>query len=222
MSLKLVVFDVDGTLVDSQAEILGAMAAAFTEHGLAVPQREAVLEIVGLSLPVAMAELVPEADPALQGVLVESYKRSYAAQRRAGATGPLYPGMRALLDQLTQRDHLLMGLATGKSRRGLTGLIDHHDLGGLFVTQHCADDHPSKPHPSMLWAALSDAGVTPEDAVMIGDTRYDMEMGRAAGMATIGVTWGYHGPEALDAAHVLAGTAADLEQAIFQVLGDRS
>ncbi len=222
MSLKLVVFDVDGTLVDSQAEILGAMAAAFNEHGLMVPQREAVLRIVGLSLPIAIAELVPEADPALQAALVESYKRSYAERRRAGATGPLYPGMRALLDGLSTRDHLLMGVATGKSRRGLTGLIAHHHLGGLFVTQHCADDHPSKPHPSMLWAALSDAGVAPQEAVMIGDTSYDMEMGRAAGMATIGVTWGYHAPDALGAAHVLADTAPGLEQAIYQVLGDAS
>lgn len=220
MTLKLAVFDVDGTLVDSQAEILGAMHAAFSAQELAAPTREAILGIVGLSLPEAMARLMPDAAPQRRAALVEGYKSAYAANRLEGNTGPLYPGIRALLDRLVKHDGLLMGVATGKSRRGLTGLVAHHDLDGYFVTLQCADDHPSKPHPSMLWQALRDAGVEAHEAVMIGDTSYDIDMGQAASMATIAVDWGYHDSAAFAHAGAIVSSADALEQQIYDVLGD--
>lgn len=189
--LRLAVFDVDGTLVDSQAHILGAMAHAYGAQGLDCPPREAVLSIVGLSLPQAFARLEPGADAALIERLVASYKGAFG-QMRAQNPSPLYPGARAALDDLAGREDVLLGLATGKSRRGLNHLLVAHRLEGYFMTRQVADDHPSKPHPSMLLAALRDTGREPRATVMIGDTSYDMEMARAAGCRRLGVAWGYH------------------------------
>ena len=95
---------------------------------------------------------------------------------------------------------MLLGIATGKSRRGLRAVLEGHGLAGRFVTTQTADDHPSKPHPAMLEACLADTGLDPDDAVMVGDTEYDMEMARAAGMPGVAVSWGYHGPDRLGAA----------------------
>jgi phosphoglycolate phosphatase len=196
MSARLIVFDVDGTLVDSQAHILAAMQAAFDGQGLACPPRERVLSIVGLSLPQAIAQLLPGPDAALHAGLLQTYKDSFTALRAQDAS-PLYPGARAVLERLLARDDVILGVATGKSRRGLDHVIAAHGLGGYFRTLQVADDHPSKPHPAMLRAALAEAGVRPEDAVMIGDTTYDIDMGRAAGTRTLGVNWGYHPPASL-------------------------
>lgn len=200
---RLVVLDVDGTLVDSQAHIMAAMTAAFAAAGHPAPGRAEVLAIVGLSLPVAMARLAPELEPAVHDRLVEAYKDSFSTTRAAGAPqqmSPLFPGARAVLDALLARDDLLVGLATGKSRRGLDHVLAAHGLTGAFATEQVADHHPSKPHPAMLLAALDEVGVGPGDAVMVGDTTYDIEMGRAAGCATLGVAWGYHPVAALAAA----------------------
>lgn len=211
--LRLVIFDVDGTLVDSQADILVAMALAFAAQGLDVPPRAAVLSIVGLSLTEAMARLVPDFPEALRAELVAGYKHAYMTSRITSdtlQTSPLYPGARAVLDLLSQQDHMLLGVATGKSKRGLDALIASHGLDGLFVTRQVADFHPSKPHPSMLLTALRETGVDPADAVMVGDTSYDMEMARAAGIRSIGVSWGYHRPEALAAAGSIVDSFTDL------------
>ncbi|GGF60854.1 phosphoglycolate phosphatase [Mameliella alba] len=220
MSLSLVIFDVDGTLVDSQGDILGAMSIAFASEGIERPTREAILAIVGLSLPQAFSHLAPELGPVQRTRLVEAYKDAYAELRMKGGpeASPLYPGIPALLDRLSARDDVLLGIATGKSRRGLTALLESHGLTQRFVTRQCADDNPSKPHPAMLFNALDEAGVDPERAMMIGDTSYDMEMAQAAGMPRIGVTWGYHPPEALTGAEHVVDDAAGLERAIDTVL----
>ncbi|WP_136439800.1 HAD-IA family hydrolase [Pacificoceanicola onchidii] len=220
--LKLVIFDVDGTLVDSQADILASMEAAFSAEGLETPGRDAVLGIVGLSLDQAMAKLAPEQDAETLGRLVEAYKDRYAALRMSGGaqSSPLYPGLLDLLRSLNARDDILLGVATGKSRRGLNALIDSLDLRGFFVTTQVADDHPSKPNPSMVLQALTEAGVEATNAVMIGDTSFDMDMARAAGVRGIAVGWGYHPDEALAGADVLVHDAAALERAILTLLGE--
>lgn len=200
MTLRLVVFDVDGTLVDSQGQIGQAMCTAFAGLGLAPPPREAVRAIIGLSLPAAMTRLMPDAGAEDIDLLVAGYKRAYVAQRAEGgaeAAAPLYPGAMAALRALAQQDETLLGVATGKSRRGLEHLFDLHDLRGLFVTAQCADDHPSKPHPSMVWQAIAETGVDPAQVVMLGDTGFDMEMACAAGVVPLGVNWGYHAPQML-------------------------
>lgn len=197
MTPRLVVFDVDGTLIDSQAHILGAMALAYEGQGLPMPPREAILNIVGLSLPQAFARLMPEGDAALIDRLVEGYKSSFGTLR-ATDVSPLYPGAKAALDSLAVQGDVVLGVATGKSRRGLDHVLGAHALEGYFRTTQVADDHPSKPHPSMLHACLSDTGTTV--GVMIGDTSFDIEMGRAAGFRTLGVAWGYHPVQDLERA----------------------
>ncbi|SDE18900.1 phosphoglycolate phosphatase [Salipiger thiooxidans] len=205
--LRLVIFDVDGTLVDSQADILASMRAAFASAGLEAPARAEILSIVGLSLPLAIAELAPGIDPATRDAMVEAYKASYMGLRIEKGTpqsSPLYPNTREVLEALHAQPETLLGIATGKSRRGLDKLLDGHEMRRLFVTQQCADDHPSKPHPAMIEAALSETAMPAHRAVMLGDTSFDMQMARAAGVTAIGVTWGYHDAARLrDAHHVI-------------------
>lgn len=218
--LRLVIFDVDGTLVDSQAEILAAMAAAFASEGLPAPDRADILGIVGLSLDVAFSRLLPAADNAQQARLVRAYKEAFVGLRASGQElGPLYPGARAALDALAAQDHTLLAVATGKSRRGLDKVLDRHDLRGLFQSEQVADHHPSKPHPSMVLTALAETGVAPARAVMVGDTSFDMEMGRAAGVSTIGVPWGYHPVGSLAADRIIDDFAA-LPATLDDLLGD--
>ena len=212
--MRLVVFDVDGTLVDSQALIVGAMAQAMEGAGLPVLDRDQVLSIVGLSLPLAVATLLPDQPEARQNEVVAGYRAAFLS-RRMDDEAPLYPGARACLDALAGRDDLMLGIATGKSRRGLDAMLDHHQLRGRFVTLQTADNHPSKPHPAMLLAACDAAGVDPADAVMIGDTTFDMQMGLAAGTAALGVGWGYHPRLALrDLGIAVAGDFGQLQTMI--------
>lgn len=207
--MKLAVFDVDGTLVDSQALIIGAMAQAMEGAGLPVLDRDQVLSIVGLSLPLAVATLLPNQPEARQNEVVAGYRAAFMS-RRMDDEAPLYPGARACLDALAGRDDLLLGIATGKSRRGLDAMLDHHGLRGHFVTLQTADNHPSKPSPAMLLAACDEAGVDPAKAVMIGDTTFDMQMALNARTAALGVDWGYHPATALRQLDIVV--AADFGQ----------
>lgn len=200
--MHLVLFDVDGTLVDSQHMIVAAMTRAFTDLRLPPPSRAATLSVVGLSLAEAMTRLTDgTADASTVRALGEAYKAAYFDLRSGGdALEPLYPGAREALDALAARDDVLLGLATGKSHRGIRAVLDLHDLHGRFVTVQCADDHPSKPHPAMVLAGLAETGVDPERAVIVGDTVFDVEMGVAAGILAIGVGWGYHPADRLASA----------------------
>lgn len=212
--MKLVVFDVDGTLVDSQALIVGAMAVAMEGEGIAPLDRSRVLSIVGLSLPLAVETLLPDEPAPRRDAVVARYREAFMS-RRISSEAPLYPGARDCLDALARRDDLMLGIATGKSRRGLDAMLDHHALRGRFVTLQTADHHPSKPHPDMLLAACADAGVAPTAAVMIGDTTFDMQMAQAARTAALGVGWGYHDAAALTGLGVrVAGDFGQLQQMI--------
>ncbi|MEM9584675.1 MAG: HAD-IA family hydrolase [Pseudomonadota bacterium] len=197
--LKLVVFDVDGTLIDSLAHIKGAMKTAFDACGHIVPDEAAVRSIIGLSLPVAMRKLDPELSDAEVMQVVEAYKDSFNKSETSETRidPPMFSGARDALQRLNARDDLLLGVATGKSRRGLVRMLGVHALEGMFVTTQVADDHPSKPHPSMLEQALYETGVKARNAVIVGDTSFDMEMGRHAGFGTVGVRWGYHAEDVL-------------------------
>ena len=205
---RLAIFDCDGTLVDSQHNICAAMDACFDGAGLALPPRHAILSVVGLSLPQAMAQLLPDADDATHLKLAGEYKLAFQGMRGSGglADEPLYEGILDALETLDAAGWLL-GVATGKSDRGLSLILAHHGLSSRFVTLQTADRHPSKPHPAMIEAAIAEAGASSETTVMIGDTSYDMAMAVAAGAHPLGVAWGYHPPELLHhsgAAQVLA------------------
>ena len=207
---KLAIFDCDGTLVDSQANICLAMEECFERAGLPQPPRERTRRVVGLSLVEAMEAMLPDAEAGLHRALADDYKQTFHRLRGRGLVEePLYDGVAELLDRL-EAEGWLLGVATGKSDRGLSLCLGHHGLARRFVTLQTADRHPSKPHPSMIEAALAEAGAAPEISMMIGDTSYDMAMARAAGVTAVGVTWGYHGADELRAAgahHVVAHPA---------------
>ena len=189
---RLAIFDCDGTLVDSQANICMAMEHAFEGAGLTPPLRHDIRRVVGLSLVESMQVLLPDADDKTHNDLAEHYRAAFLTLRNNGLVDePLYDGIAALLSELDE-DGWYLGVATGKSDRGLIRCLDHHAIKGLFVSLQTADRHPSKPHPSMVYQALADAGADARDAVVIGDTVYDIHMGRAAGTRTVGVNWGYH------------------------------
>jgi len=195
--MKLVVFDVDGTLVDSQAHISNAMGLAFERHGLPIPKKSQVRSIIGLSLTEALQKMVPEGSEILHKKIVDSYVECFRSLRESSEyePSPLFHGIRGLLDRLSVSEKYLLGIATGKGRGGLDYIIESHSLGHYFSTIQTADNHPSKPHPSMLYSALDETGLLSENAVIIGDTSYDMDMGEAANFNKVGVSWGYHSSE---------------------------
>lgn len=216
---RLVIFDVDGTLVDSQHLIVAAMAEAFGTVGHPLPPRDSVLGVVGLSLHEAMMALAPHLPETETRRLADNYRESFVAQRAVGgaaAHAPLYPGALDALTRLGASPDTLLGVATGKARRGLDHLFECFPIGHFFATTQTADGHPSKPHPAMLRAALAETGAEPARAVMVGDTEFDMAMGRAAGVATVGVAWGYHPRERLAAAgaDVIIDDFAELDAAL--------
>jgi phosphoglycolate phosphatase len=209
---RLAIFDCDGTLVDSQANICLAMEKCFAGAGLPAPPRERTRRVVGLSLVEAMAAMLPEAEPDQHVALAGDYKRAFQHLRASGPVEePLYDGIADLLDAL-ETDGWLLAVATGKSDRGLALCLDRHGLSRRFVSLQTADRHPSKPHPSMVEQALAEAGAAPELSMMIGDTSYDMAMAKAAGVTAVGALWGYH-----DAADLLAAGADFLVERPAQI-----
>ena len=218
---RLAVFDCDGTLVDGQADVCWAMERAFTRAGLPAPDNLAVRRIVGLSLPAAVRSLAPDLADDRIAAVTEFYRSSYRARREEGLLDePLYDGIADLLRDLHGAGWKL-AVATGKSDRGLAACLATHGIADLFVSLQTADRHPSKPHPAMLEAALFEAGAQPEQAVMIGDTSFDMLMARRARVAAIGVSWGYHSVAELRAsgARHVAEDAAMLAAALTETLG---
>ncbi len=211
---RLALFDCDGTLVDSQHNILMCMEDAFARAGLLAPDRHATRRIVGLSLLPAVQRLLPGAALALQEQIAEDYKQAFHRLRGRGLVEePLFDGIADALEALAAAGWML-GVATGKSDRGLDLCLAHHGLKEQFITLQTADRHPSKPHPSMVHQAMADAGAVPETTVMIGDTSFDMAMGVAAGARSLGVDWGYHPADELRATgayHVVAHARELLE-----------
>ncbi len=190
---KLVVFDCDGTLVDSQHMIMSAMHAAYDRLGLPRENDLAIRATVGLSPIEIMKILRPNDDDEFHLEMTKAFKESFYHLRvtMAAEPDPLYLGTRSALEELRDEGYLL-GVATGNSNRGLARVIQEHNLDGFFVTLQTADNHPSKPHPSMMHTAIADAGSHEALTVMVGDTSFDMKMARAAGCHAVGVRWGYH------------------------------
>lgn len=223
MTTRLAIFDCDGTLVDSLHNICLAMDDAFRMNGLAAPDPHRTRRVVGLSLVEAMRAMLPGAPGDLHASLAEDYRTAF--QRLAGnglGPEPLYDGIAELLDALAS-DGWMLGVATGKSDRGLARCLNSHGIRAHFITLQTADRHPSKPHPAMIEAALAEAGSAPGRAVMIGDTSFDMAMARAARVGAIGVDWGYHDTEELTAAgaHAVAVAAADIPDLLKEEIWTR-
>ncbi|MBU1175557.1 MAG: HAD-IA family hydrolase [Alphaproteobacteria bacterium] len=194
--MRLVVFDLDGTLVNSGAHIGTTMSATFVEAGLPVPTPQDIAQIIGLSLELAVARLGGLAGTEIDRVAA-IYRRLYHQSIASAGSEPLFEGVHEVLDRLSAEPGTLLGIATGKGLRGVRRIIELHGLGSRFVTIQTPDDNPSKPHPGMLDSAMRETGIAPERTVMVGDTSFDMEMARAAGCCALGVTWGSHTPRIL-------------------------
>ena len=205
--------------MDSQSEILAAMYDAFAAIAQPVPNRDTILSTVGLSLEQAMMHLLPsDIDAHTISAAVSAYKHSYRKSREAGAMSVLYPSIGDLLRKCRSHENWLLGLATGKSRRGVDALVAYYNLGGVFQTIQTADTHPSKPNPAMLQAACAETGVPARRCLFIGDTTHDMQMAVAARVGFVGVSWGYHPIDRFDAAFRVAETPQSVYQAIIDWL----
>lgn len=219
--MPLIVFDMDGTLIDTHGLISEHMATAFTANGLAAPTPADVSQIIGLSLPIAIGRLAQGRNAAMVDRLVDSYRTAYREDLEHHADRePLYPGARAALDRLRNSPATLLGIATGKGLAGVHRILGNHGLAGHFVTLQTPDHNPSKPDPSMLLKAMAETGMGREETIMVGDTVFDIELAVNAGCHSVGVTWGYH--DAADLVRAGAGAMIDsydeLDAALNRVL----
>jgi phosphoglycolate phosphatase len=186
---QLLVFDWDGTLMDSEARIVACMEAAFADLGLPALGTEAVRNVIGLGLREAMDRLYPGGDEALQQRLVDRYRHHYLVVDSTPSA--LFPGAREVVEGLAEAGYFL-AVATGKGRGGLDRVLQETGLGPCFHVTRCADETRSKPHPQMLLEIMQITGVDPRDTLMIGDSEYDMEMAVHAGAASLAVSYGVH------------------------------
>lgn len=222
--MRLAIFDVDGTLVDSGAMIAASLTSAFKAEGLPVPERDRLMSIVGLSLLDAMKALAPEQEHAEHERLAAAYKEAFWENRAKGQhMEHLFEGALDLLVRLRAREDVVLGIATGKTRRGVDHLFERLGFEDWFTTVQTSDDHPSKPHPSMIVTALAETGLDASAAIMIGDTSYDIAMARAAGVGAAGVSWGNHATDELTraGAHTISNDFKELEQHLEAIWQDR-
>ncbi|MEP3438138.1 MAG: HAD-IA family hydrolase [Hoeflea sp.] len=199
--MKLALFDCDGTIVDSAAVIHACMERTFGDFGMAVPMLAHTKSIIGLTLDIAIAQMLERPVDAEITAMTARYKEHFMLYRQTGGPlEPTYGGLLELIAALAARDDVILGVVTGKSRRGLDAILAHHGLTASFFTTRTADDCPSKPHPAMVLECCTEAGVDPKHTTVIGDAIYDMQMAVNAGARPIGVSWGYGPVDALWAA----------------------
>jgi phosphoglycolate phosphatase len=190
----LIVFDWDGTLMDSEARIVNCLQSAFTDLGVQPPAREAARDVIGLGLDEAILRLLPGADPQTLHALVIGYRRYFLEIDPTPSV--LFPGVRETLEWLIAEGYRL-AVATGKGRVGLDKALDDTGLLGLFHGTRCADETFSKPNPQMLLELMDELGAAAAATLMVGDTEYDMQMANNARTGALAVSYGVHAPERL-------------------------
>lgn len=199
--MKLVLFDCDGTLVDSAPVIHECMRRTFVDYGYAEPRFEATKSIIGLTLDIAIGQILGIELGQRTAEMTARYKEHFILYRSdPDFAEPAFAGIHNLVGALGQIDDVILGVVTGKSRNGLDRVLEHQGFENHFVTRRTADDCPSKPHPAMVLECCDEVGIAPENTVVIGDAIYDMQMARSAGAKAFGVAWGYAEHEALNAA----------------------
>ena len=199
--MKLVLFDCDGTIVDSAGVIHACMELTFDDFGMARPALAHTKSVIGLTLDIAIAQMLERPLDAEIAAMTARYKEHFLAYRESGAAlEPAFDGLLELIATLASRDDVILGVVTGKSRRGLASILAHHGLTEAFFATRTADDCPSKPHPAMVLECCAEAGIDPSQTFVIGDAVYDMQMAVSAGASAIGVSWGYAPVDALRAA----------------------
>ncbi len=191
---ELIVFDWDGTLMDSAAKIVNCFTAAFADAGVPSPGHAAIRHVIGLGLQEAVNVLLPTSNTATRERAAESYRMHFLQHDQTETA--LFPGVLEALESLTQQGYQL-AVATGKARRGLDRVLEQTATAHLFCATRCADESRSKPDPRMLRDILEFTGHSANSTLMVGDTSYDLQMAQAAGMASLGVTYGAHDREHL-------------------------
>lgn len=217
MTFPFAVFDIDGTLVDSRAIITSCMDAAFIGVGMEAPGYDKTRRVIGLSLMVGLQQLAPEADDAMHKAILDTYRDVFFTMRSdPSKASPMYDGVADLLTQLAATGWTL-GIATGKSRRGLDAMMEQFGWRDLFAANFCADDGPGKPHPHMVLENIRVTGADARNTVVIGDSEHDIAMAVAAGTTAIGVTWGFGTSDEMMAAGAkeIVGTMGELREALF-------
>jgi phosphoglycolate phosphatase len=210
--VKLVLFDCDGTIVDSGGLIHRTMVDTFVQHDLPPPDYAQTRGVIGLSLEIAIVSLLDPATGTKAAAMAADYKTNFLRRRsQIGEAEAMYDGMADLLNRLAARDDVMIGMVTGKSRRGVASVVATHGLERMFQVVRTADDCPSKPHPAMVLECIRETGADPDQTWVIGDAIFDMQMARAAGTTAIGVSWGYHQSDDLIAsgAHGILSTPGD-------------
>jgi len=191
-SIRFIVFDWDGTLMDSEAQIVHCLHASIADLSLEPMSDDTVRNVIGLGLREAIDMLVPGRDDAFHQAFVEAYREHWSSHEGSG----LFAGAREVLEVI--KDHgIKLGIATGKARRGLRRVLAQTGLSDCFDATRCADETPSKPHPQMLLELMEELGVAPHQTIMVGDTEYDMEMATNAGAGKVAVRSGVHSEERL-------------------------
>ena len=207
--MRLIVFDCDGTLVDSQQAIVSATSEAFEVVGVAMPSRVDILSAVGLPIEDAMRRHAPDADDTQIDEILTLYRAAHIRLSQQSDRGQvLFEGIKEIIEMLGDEPDTRLGIVTMKSRRGLNRVVDAYDIRAYFSALKSADDGPGKPAPDLLLDAMTECGMAPEQTVMIGDTSFDMLMAKAAGACAVGVGWGYQTAEEM----IEAGADAMAEQ----------
>ena len=218
--MRLAIFDLDGTLIDSVALIVETVTNSFAAVNEPVPDEQAIRSISGITARDAMAILAPDASPERVEIILQSYRDHYIGQ--AGVSRePLFKGALEALDRLQADPETILAVATGKGYRGAVTLLERHGIIGRFNSIQTPDHNRGKPDPQMIEAAMAKAGAVRAQSVMIGDTVHDMRMARAAGVGAIGVAWGYHEIAELkdEGADIVIGDFAELDAAVARLTG---
>jgi phosphoglycolate phosphatase len=218
MRFSLLVFDWDGTLMDSEMRIVSCIKASITDLGLPVLATAAIRDIIGLGLREAINRLYPDSAETVHTRLAERYRYHFLSDNHASSS--LFPGAKDMLTVLNEQGYLL-AVATGKGRHGLDHVLEETGCKQLFHASRCADESMSKPHPQMLLEIMQGLNVQPSDTLMIGDTEYDMQMASNAGTAALAVSHGVHPRERLLQCNPL-GCLADIAELTVWLTTDYS
>ncbi len=186
---ELIIFDWDGTLMDSESKIVNCFRKAAADVEISYPGDAAVRNIIGLGLKEALDVLLPDFDESIRMQVVDRYREHFLYLDETDM--PLFAGVEEGLMQLRQHDYSL-AIATGKARIGLDKVLEHTQLGEYFIASRCADEAISKPHPRMVLDILEETGITADKAVVVGDTSYDIQMAHSANTDALAVCYGVH------------------------------
>ena len=216
MTVKLVLFDFDGTLLDSQNALISGLTQTAQHFDIPLPDRQTLLSGVGLPPLESIKYVFPDITDTQAQDFRDHFLDIFITNKEKNGVSPLYEGVMETLEILAQKDHVLVGVVTSMMRHGLDVCLKHHDIAKYFMTLQTPDTGFTKPNPEPILHAMKEAGVEAENTVMIGDTEFDIQTGHNAGTHSIGVTWGYHSQERLKKAN--AGTIVNTFEQLQQQL----